>query len=76
MPIYYNADPNDADRQFRVTVSIGIATTVPSIDQPPSQLVATADAALYQAKDAGRNRVHCIPLTGLRSSTEQPQPHL
>ncbi len=76
MPIYYNADPNDADRQFRVTVSIGIATTVPSIDQPPSQLVATADAALYQAKDAGRNRVHCIPLTGLRSSTGQPQPHL
>jgi len=76
MPISYNTDPNDP-RQFRVTVSIGVSTTVPSIDQQPSQLVATADAALYEAKDSGRNRVHSIPLmTGTRAATGQQPLHL
>jgi diguanylate cyclase (GGDEF)-like protein len=39
-----------------VTVSAGIATKVPSAEHRPAELVAAADAALYQAKHAGRDR--------------------
>jgi len=39
----------------QVTISVGIATATP--DEEPSQLVARADAAMYRAKQAGRNRV-------------------
>jgi two-component system chemotaxis family response regulator WspR len=41
----------------RVTVSIGVATVVPTAESTPEQLVAAADAQLYQAKRGGRNRV-------------------
>ena len=60
-------------RQYRVTVSIGVSTTVPAVEQPPAQLLASADAALYEAKDAGRNRVHSIPLLGQRRLMAQQQ---
>lgn len=40
-----------------VTVSIGIACLVEG--ESAEQLLARADAALYEAKDAGRNRVVC-----------------
>lgn len=40
----------------RLTISIGVATIVPSADCSPSMLVAAADQALYQAKAAGRDR--------------------
>jgi|GEM_PF-683518 len=38
-----------------VTISLGIATVVPSEDLIPHSLIALADKALYQAKDQGRN---------------------
>ncbi|WP_155523749.1 diguanylate cyclase domain-containing protein [Nodosilinea nodulosa] len=39
-----------------LTISIGIASVVPTADQAPEDLIAAADAALYQAKRRGRDR--------------------
>lgn len=39
-----------------VSISIGIASVIPSQDLSPSKVVAMADKALYQAKQAGRNQ--------------------
>lgn len=40
----------------RLTASFGVAAA-PSGGETPQELVATADEALYRAKDRGRNRV-------------------
>lgn len=46
-----------------VTVSIGVASGIPSCDTTPEHLLHAADRALYQAKQSGRNRTEtiCIP---------------
>lgn len=43
-----------------VTISISIAAVHASINQKPDWLVSTADAAVYQAKKQGRNRINRI----------------
>jgi diguanylate cyclase len=45
------------DRNVSVTISIGLVSAIPSIGLRPEDLLARADAALYQAKQEGRNRV-------------------
>lgn len=46
----------------RVTISIGVATTLAREKLTPEALVAAADAALYDAKRAGRNAVRARTL--------------
>lgn len=40
-----------------VTLSLGVATTIPTFETEPSALILAADKALYQAKAEGRNRI-------------------
>lgn len=42
-----------------VTLSLGIATMIPTLEEVPAKLIAQADMALYQAKTQGRDRVVC-----------------
>lgn len=49
-----HAESNLADRH--VTISVGVATLFPSGSKVPENLVELADANLYEAKRAGRNR--------------------
>ncbi|HET6718658.1 MAG TPA: diguanylate cyclase [Rhodocyclaceae bacterium] len=44
-----------------VTVSLGVASLVPAVQHSPEDLVRQADAALYLAKQAGRNRLQAAP---------------
>ncbi len=46
-----------------VTVSLGVATTIPSQGNSPEKLIMAADKALYQAKAEGRDR-YCICTIG------------
>ena len=49
-----------------VTISIGVATACPSIDETARGLLAAADAALYRAKAGGRNRCRARVAAKLR----------
>ncbi|MDX2216152.1 MAG: diguanylate cyclase [Oculatellaceae cyanobacterium bins.114] len=46
----------------QVTISLGISSTVPSIQHTPQTLFANADQALYKAKTQGRNLYCVMPL--------------
>ena len=49
--------PHITSSHQTVTVSIGVAATLPNDAQSPGELVEAADAALYAAKHRGRNTV-------------------
>jgi diguanylate cyclase (GGDEF)-like protein len=57
-----NVDPPAARANVTVpiTVSIGVATLNSATDRTLTDLMAAADAALYRAKNAGRNRVCAV----------------
>jgi diguanylate cyclase (GGDEF)-like protein len=56
----------------QVTISIGVASARGGNGRTPESLVADADAALYAAKHAGRNRVRLASVEGRPSSRRAP----
>jgi len=49
--------PHTTSSHQTVTVSVGVAATLPNNAQTPGELIEAADAALYAAKHRGRNTV-------------------
>ena len=57
MGIEETAIPCVDERADNVTVSIGVNTLIPGIGSTLEKFISAADAALYKAKEAGRNTV-------------------
>jgi diguanylate cyclase (GGDEF)-like protein len=49
-----------------VTISMGLATIVPTVDDDMQQLVEEADKSLYRAKENGRNRAEWLMLSNTK----------
>ncbi|MGB7441458.1 MAG: PleD family two-component system response regulator [Coleofasciculaceae cyanobacterium] len=50
-----------------VTLSLGVSSTIPSLESSPEMLIAAADQALYQAKLSGRDRAIFAPTAALEN---------
>jgi diguanylate cyclase (GGDEF)-like protein len=59
---------------LQITVSIGVAATEHPADRDLTDLLAAADAALYQAKSDGRNAVRLSGDTSAQLTDPQPRP--
>jgi diguanylate cyclase (GGDEF)-like protein len=53
--------PHESSPFGRVTISVGVATLAPGLNDQPAALMTLADQALYNAKQGGRNRVCMAP---------------
>jgi diguanylate cyclase (GGDEF)-like protein len=50
-------EPHPSSEYGIVTVSVGVATTLPAQGAESASLITLADAALYDAKQSGRNQI-------------------
>lgn len=57
----------------RITTSIGFSTYFRHPDADPNCLLKCADAALYEAKKAGRNQSHYLPLQQFNTRQSVPE---
>jgi diguanylate cyclase (GGDEF)-like protein len=64
-------EPREKSNNGIVTISVGIATLVPTEHNDAAQLIELADAALYRAKKKGRNQV--VARKG--DDLPEPEPH-
>lgn len=56
-----------------VTISVGVAVTMPGPDRHPNELVSTAETLLHEAKKEGRNQVRGLALAGYASNSRKRQ---
>jgi len=68
------AIPHSGGEVGRVTLSVGIAMSLPQAGITPESLISAADAALYQAKHAGRNRFVLDQATAAAQESGSAQP--
>lgn len=57
----------------RVTVSGGLCWVAPGVGLDPASAFRAADAALYDAKRSGRNRIRCATSTAARDRSPSPK---
>jgi diguanylate cyclase (GGDEF)-like protein len=61
-----------AHRSVRVTISIGVSQFGQGVDLDPKRVLANADAAMYEAKEAGRDTVRIHRASGASAGTAGP----
>jgi diguanylate cyclase (GGDEF)-like protein len=69
--VFESSVPHEGNPTGFVTVSIGCASLVPAKGMSPAELIASADRALYLAKEGGRNQV-CTAAPKLVEPIQRP----